>query len=524
MEVGNMTPVYWIAVIVYSLAMMLVGWKLKKSGSHTQLNFWLAERKITGLRLGVSLSSGWLMLGWIGFGMSQIYMFGASGLWLLPIPWVVLTLIIVAAVPLYRRIPSVSLPQAIEKRFGSSARAFLAILSFGVFLSWTQAELFMAGTLVSPFLNTPNWLTMLIIVIPILFYTWYGGFKAIVITDVLQFVIMAVFMVILAYAGYTAAVNSTDLPLGDALAQVSPPWSATGEAGNLWFLGFLFPVVLLIGYLPGWLLEQDLVVRMQAAPSTKEARKGAWLAVLLISLFVCLLPALAAFYSLVAFPPVDGMPAAAVGPSALGIITALITTLPDWVSVFMLVGLIACQMSTIDTFSNVTAMPIAHDIVEPKLKRAGVSAEKRYLSSRLISMGAIVLALLCAMASESLGDVYYISSGVLSACIAVPFLFAFWKRTTLAGVMVASVMGFLGTIGGYFWEYYTISANYTEVLPGWLQNSYGYNYLAFGVLLSVVSIIVVSLLTKPSSEKRLASVSHSPVDDYEVFSRNAETW
>ncbi len=519
-----MTLTYWIAIIAYCLAVMFVGWKFRKTSSRTQIDFWLADRKITGLRLGVSLASGWLMLGWIGFGMSQVYMFGASGLWILPIPWIILTLIIVAAVPIFRRIPSISLPQAIEKRFGSSARVFLAILSFGVFLSWTQAELFMAGTLASPFLGIPAPLVMVLLVIPILFYTWHGGFKAIVTTDMLQFVIMAAFMVILAFAGYKAATAVSDVSLGSALASASPPWSGPGEAGNMWFLGALFPVVLLIGYLPGWLLEQDLVVRMQAAPSTKEARKGAWLGVLLIGVFICLLPALAAFYALIAFPPVDGVPAEAVGPGALGIITALITTLPNWVSVFMVLGLVACQMSTIDTFSNVTAMPIAHDLVEPALKKKGVSPEKRHLSSRLISMGAIILALLCALASESLGDVYYISSGVLSACIAVPFLFAFWKKTTLAGVMTAAVLGFLGTIGGYHWEYYTIAGNYTEVLPGWMQNSYGYNYLAFGVLLSVLSIIVVSLFTKPSSPKQLASVSPESVDDYETFSASAGEW
>ncbi len=218
-----MTLTYWIAIIAYCLAVMFLGWKFRKTGSRTQIDFWLADRKITGLRLGVSLASGWLMLGWIGFGMSQVYMFGASGLWILPIPWIILTLIIVAAVPIFRRIPSISLPQAIQKRFGSSARVFLAILSFGVFLSWTQAELFMAGTLASPFLGIPAWAVMVLLVVPILFYTWHGGFKAIVTTDMLQFVIMAAFMVILAFAGYKAATAASDVSLGSALASASPP-------------------------------------------------------------------------------------------------------------------------------------------------------------------------------------------------------------------------------------------------------------------------------------------------------------
>jgi len=520
-----MTAVYWVAVILYCAATMAIGWKLRKrTGGNSQMEFWLANRELPGWRLGISLTAGWLMLGWIGFGMSQVYMYGASGLWILPIPWVLLTLIIVAAVPMFRRIPSVSLPHALQKRFGTSVRVVAAILSFGIFLSWTQAELFMAANLSSPFLHVPNWVAMLVIVVPILFYTWFGGFRAIVTTDLLQFGLMALFMVVLAATAIGMAGTASSGDIGGALREVTPPWAGQGEAGSLWFLGALFPIVLLVGYLPGWLLEQDLVVRMQAAPSTREARKGAWLGVLLIGVFVCLLPAITAFCSLVAFPPVDGAPAAEVGANAYGIISAFIATLPGWASVLMVLGLVACQMSTIDTFSNVTAMALAHDIVEPAMRRRNVPASSRFAAARIISMLAIVLALVAAMISETLGDVYYISSAVLSACVAVPFLAAFWRRATSAGILAGMLLGFAGSVGGYFWEYHSIADSYTEVLPGWLQSSYGYNYLAFGVLLGITGTIVVSLLTRHSRTEQSSAVSAVPVDDRSEFVEAASRW
>ncbi len=521
-----MTWAYWGAVVLYSLAVMLLGWKLraKSSDEKSQLEFWLANRKIPGWRLGVSLTAGWLMLGWIGFGMSQIYMYGASGLWILPIPWILLTFIIVAAVPMLRRIPTISIPQALQRRFGPAARVLTAVMSFGVFLSWTQAELFMAGSLASPFLGVPAWAAMLVIVVPILFYTWFGGFRAIVTTDLLQFGIMALFMIVLAGGVLEMAQQATNGDIVGALRTVTPPWAAAGDAGNPWFLGVLFPVVLLVGYLPGWLLEQDLVIRVQAAPSTRQARRGAWLGVLLIGVFICLLPSIAAFGALAAFPPVDGAPAPEVGPDALGIISAVIAGLPGWLSIIMVLGLVACQMSTIDTFSNVTSMALAHDMVEPVLKRRNTASGKRHTLSRIISMATILLALAAALASEKLGDVYYISSGVLSACIAVPFLAAFWKRATAAGVTAGILLGLAGSIGGYFWEYYTIADSWAEALPGWLSNSYGYNYLAFGVLMAVAGTVVVSLLTRHSDRECPDVVHAGPVDCEREFAVTAETW
>ena len=145
---------------------------------------------------------------------------------------------------------------------------------------------------------------------------------------------------------------------------------------------------------------------------------------------------------------------------------------------------------------------------------------------RLITSLVIVTSLLLAFMSESLGDIYYISSGVLSASIALPLFFIFWKRTTLQAVMASSLVGFIGTVGGYWYEYKYLSADdkaplyYMNVLPHWLQGSFGYNYLAAGVLLSLGTIVAVSLATERSSEHHLSFVKTEPVDDLAAFERS----
>ncbi len=509
---------HWLGVVVYCLAMVYIGWRIRikvrhDEGEQVNYEFWMAKRQLPGWRLAISLTSGWLMLGWVGFGMSQIYMLGATGLWILPIPWLILCVLVIFMVPFVRRIASVSLPQGIQKRYGPSARGMLAVLSFFVFIAWTQAELFMGGQLMSPFLNVPPWACMAILVAPIILYVYMGGFRANVATDVAQFLIMAPFMIILAVVAVSQAGAASNGHILEAVGKAAPPWSGAGQAMNMGFLGWLFPVVLLIGYLPGWLIEQDLVIRLQAARSTREARKAAWWGLLLIGVFVIILPSIIAFCSLVVYPPSGASANAAIGDKAYNICSALIGQLPMWLSVFMLVGIVACQMSTVDTFANVSALALAYDLVEPALARK-MSPHGRLKCAKLLSVFVILLSLACAMVNDSLQDVYYISSGVLSACIAVPAIFVFWRRTTLPAVLVAACLGFIGTVGAFILEYHCFQQN--EV-PAWLQGSFGYNYIAVGVLLSLVGIVVVSLVTGPATAKQLASLQTEPVEDYGRF-------
>lgn len=541
---------HWLGVAVYCLFMVYIGWRIREKirhddGEQVNYEFWIAKRQLPGWRLAISLTAGWLMLGWVGFGMSQIYMYGATGLWILPIPWLILCVIVIFMVPYVRRLASVSLPQAFQKRYGYSSRVMLGMMSFFVFISWTQAELFMGGRLMAPFLPVPawicslfhslgapqatemqvrEWVSMIVLVLPILLYIWMGGFRANVSTDVAQFAIMAPFMIILAVVALNDAGAAGKGNIWDAISKAAPPTSGAGKAMDLGFLGWLFPVVLLIGYLPGWMIEQDLIIRLQAAQSTREAKKAAWWGLLFIGVFVIVLPSIIAFCALVVYPPDGANVNPAIGENAYNICSAFIQKLPLWLSVFMLVGIVACQMSTVDTFANVSALALSYDLIEPVMAKKKATSKARLLTAKWISMFAIVLSLALALVNKSLQDVYYISSGVLSACIAVPALFVFWKRTTLSATLTAAVLGFAGTVGGFWYEYHILdqanaeAANhYTKVLPAWMHNTIGYHYIALGVLLSLVSIVVVSLVTGPATKEQLASLQPAPVEDYSAF-------
>ena len=333
-------------------------------------------------------------------------------------------------------------------------------------------------------------------------YTYRGGFRAIVNTDMFQFALMALFMTILLIFSLSYTANAVEG--GSVMAAIrdsAPPWLGEGASVfSLRNMGIVFPIALFLGYLPGWAIEQDLWLRVQAAKSTADSRKAAGLALALIGTFVIVIPAIVAFLALAAFPPVSGVEAEAVGGEgswAVSIIPAFMSGMNPALFCFMFLGIVACQMSTVDTFANVSALAISNDVLGSK----GVKGRK---VGRWISVGVLFLAFLYALISDKLGDVYYISSGVLSAAIAIP-LFAYgWKRASAAAIFAASIAGFVSAIGFYWLEYKI----WEMVMPDWLSflaASAGYNYLGACVLVSALTLIVVTLIAPSNRAEAPAS-------------------
>jgi SSS family solute:Na+ symporter len=509
---------FWIAFIIYSLFVMLIGYLIWRrihtdTASHQILDFWIASRRFPGWRLAVSLTAGWLMLGWLGYGMSMIYQMGLSGIWILPLPWFILCFIIIWMVPYVRRFPAISLPEAMEKRYGKLTRLIIALCSIFVFTSWTGAELFMVGHLGAPFLHTSPALTMILFVIPIMVYTYYGGFRAVVLTDFVQFIFMALFIVILGIVSLNFAKIASGGSIIGRLAQTPTPYYGPGTMFKLFACGIAMPIILLFAYLPGWMIEQDLLLRIQGANSLKEARKGAWLALILITIFVIGIPTLIAFNALVLFPPGVESSSIAIGNDATGIISAIILKyFPVWGQILMFVGLIAAQMSTVDTFANVIALPLTYDIVQPALMK-NLSKQTIAKWSRILSVISILIALVYALNATSLMDVYILSSGVLTASIAIPAFAMFWKRTNQLGAILSAILGFIGNVVFYIFEYHIWKHNFQ---PQWLADTY-LGYIIVGLVGSIIGLLIGSLIGKPPTFEQVSTIAPSPLEGVEVF-------
>ncbi|MFB0516847.1 MAG: sodium:solute symporter [Candidatus Neomarinimicrobiota bacterium] len=459
----------WIAFLLYVVVAIGLGLRSQRR-SITSTDFWTAGRQLDGISVGLSISAGFMSVSWsCVYAVQLFYWYGLGALWLITIPWLLALVGIYILARRYHHLSAFSQPEMVGQRFGPQARRTVALALAFVFLVWGGAEIYVAATLLAPGMGISAKLMILIISLVVGIYATMGGFRAVVATDKLQYAIVALYILAM---GWLAT---------RGLGLIEGGWpapSTTGTKSDLGWAHLLSPSVVTIivtfaAYLPGWLFETDLWIRVQAARDDRNARRGVALAGVNAFLFVGLLPLFIGVTALALFPLENGHYPAAVGYEGDAIFVALVANFaPGWLAVLVSVGLVAAAMSTVDTCANVMALSVAYDMLEVHRRRGG------WRWSRLATAGAVTAAYIFALNTESLWDIFYLSSGVLTTAVAFPVAAVFLRRVNPKGVRWSSMSGLVGIILTYFLEAHGPLAGWE---PDWLAAS-GLGFIIWGIL------------------------------------------
>jgi Na+/proline symporter len=477
----NLTLVYWIAFLLYSLIVIGIGFYIWRRKSREEIagdtqSFWAANKNLSGWSTGLSISASMMSISWsCVYAVQLFYWYGIGAAWLLIIPWLLTMLGFFIFAPLFRKLKAFSQPELLEKRFGTRSRQLLAPALIFVFVVWGGAEIWAAGNIMASFLNIPQPLTLFLVALVVALYSFTGGFEAVISTDKIQFTLVALFIVIMAVVGVSAAHNSEGIT-GLFTATVTAPKALPGKP---WYIspGFALIALTFLAYLPGWLVETDIWIRMQAARSNRQTRKGILVAAINSLIFVGLLPMFIGLSALVLYPPVEGIIPVQLNEGAEIFTVLLQHHTPAWLSMLLGVGLISAAMSTVDTCGNVVALSFSYDILEPQLKNHWNGARLNVLA-RWVSVGAIFVAFIYALFTDSLWDIFYLSSGVLTTTVFIPVVAVFRPNATIRQVQFSTVFGFAGTLIFYFLE----SRGYLSALePAWIAET-GIGYILLGFL------------------------------------------
>ena len=308
---------------------------------------------------------------------------------------------------------------------------------------WTIAHI------VAPEFGVEPWVMYLAFSVPIAIYMWLGGFHSVINSNIVQFFMAIIFVTVVTVA--IAIVAFRDLPSGvsmiDYLQRVVPPGSGEGYNGlSLFSLGVPFIFISIIALLPGWVIEEDWWLKAQSAKTTRAARQGIWANLVYNVIFVLLFSSLIGLFALVVFPPETAFESV-LGGDGYAILTVFMSQeFPIWALIILFPMLAGLSMSTMATFTNVCAMNISYDVLQPLVYRKRGWSDARIMSwSRAWSLIVVVImigvAFLIDQLPQGLWDAYYLSSGVLSAGVAVPVLAMFWKRANLPGAFAGSLVG-----------------------------------------------------------------------------------
>lgn len=184
---------------LYLLVMVAIGLYFSRE-QHTSKDFFLAGRSMGWFPVGLSIMATLLSaLSYSGIPGEGYY----AGFQFLLLPlavWLTLPILAMFVLPIYHGLGLYSVYEYLELRFDASTR-FVSSL---VFVAWRL--LWLGGVLFAPCkvlvvaagLNLPIWLLLLVLGLVSTLYTFLGGMKAVIWTDVIQSIVMVsgVFLII----------------------------------------------------------------------------------------------------------------------------------------------------------------------------------------------------------------------------------------------------------------------------------------------------------------------------------------
>ncbi|WP_321429773.1 sodium:solute symporter family protein [uncultured Methanolobus sp.] len=496
--------IFLILMAVYLLGLIGIGlYFTNKQKSVT--DFWLAGRKISSIGIGFSAASSWMTAGGILSVIALYMLLGMGSIWSFVAPNIIALLLIALLVGKIKHLPAITQPELLEQRFSGSIRAPVAIVIAIVMALFAVADIKGFSLVLSIFFGLEPIYAAAIVALAISVYVTLGGFSAVIWTDMIQFIMLATFSLIIAFVLVTAATSGA----ADAPAMTSSDLFGDVPSGwwNPFAIGVPAVLIAIFAIIPGWITEQDPWQRIWAAKDEKSARNGMILGSFLIFLIFGVACTAIAISLNHIYPEIPasfaeiGMGAMAAAEPAL--LVYIVSTLSPIAIGLCAVGLAAAAMSSADTFATSGGSCISRDIYQRYIN-PDATMKQMMTINRISVLIIVALATVLSFYIDSIIDVIHIATFIASAAYFFPLMGGlFWKRATKQGALAGLIVGAVVQIGLTAVDLANtapFATPYLDTIHPVLSN----HGVILGMLLSGIAFFGVSLATKPSSAVNLA--------------------
>jgi len=409
--------VIFTLVFLLTIAAILYGYKIRKSTEETKSNS-LLEYMLMGRQLTLPLFVGSLVATWYGgiFGVTQIaYERGLYNLLTQGIFWYITYLIFAFfMVKRVRKVKAATLPELVEKLFGPRSAKLTTVFVF--FDVLPVAYVMSLGLFLHAVFGGSIFLMTCLGVFGILSYSLFGGFRAVIFSDFIQFVVMCIAVLLVLVFSYQTFGGITFL-------KAHLPESHWSFSGGEKFLN-----IMVWGFIAlSTLVDPCFYQRCFAAKSTKIAKKGVIIATLIWFCFD-LCTTFGAMYARAAMPD---------APSNQAYLIYAMQLLPPGFRGFFLAGILATILSTIDSYLFIAGTTLSYDAV-PKSWRGRIS---------LHHLGVFIVAIVSIVVGQffngNIREVCRTLGSYSAGCLLLPLLlgFVFPKKISDQGFVCSSLMG-----------------------------------------------------------------------------------
>ena len=453
----------------YIVVIMVAGFAMSKYASKNLDSYFLGGNKVPWYFLGVANASGMFDITGTMWLVMTIFVYGLKGAFL---PWVwpvfnqIFLMVFLAA--WLRRSNVMTGAQWINTRFGNSLGAKLSNISVVIFalvsvigfLAYDFRGMGKFAQIFFPWDLSPNTYAIILMGVTTI-YVIFGGMLSVTVTDVIQYVLMTIASVMIAYVAmsHTSAAQITAaVPDGwhnvffgwklnlDWAQQIPSLNTLIGKQGyelfTILFMMMLFKGVLLsiAGPAPNYDMQ-----RILSTKSPREAAKMSW------------------FVSIVLFFPRYLM---VTGIVVLGLVffkeeivkmggafdveqvlpNVISKFLPPGLIGFALAGLLAAFMSTFTSTINAGASYIVNDLYKKHINIG--KPEKHYVrASYVCSIIVVVVGIAFGFMTESVNTVtQWIVNGLWGAYVATNVLKWYWWRFNGMGYFYGMISGIAAAI------------------------------------------------------------------------------
>ncbi|MDP6401075.1 MAG: sodium:solute symporter [Candidatus Marinimicrobia bacterium] len=463
-----MSTVDLIIVIIYLLAIVIIGLLVQKKASQGIDSYFLGNRKLPWWVLGASGMASNTDIAGTMINTAFIYALGTKGFFIEIRGGVTLIMafLMVFMGKWNRRSQVMTQAEWMHFRFGTGkegdfARIISAIAAVVMTVAMVTYFVIGAGKFVGEFLGIEPIYASLLMVVLAMIYTVASGLYGVVWTDVFQGVF--IFGVILYITGTAMSIVNlpqeffVSVPMVDGSftaikttlaewSRIIPPNEMNMPEGSTFAIYNLFGIAIMF-YLFKVTLEGAsgaggyMLQRYFAAKSDREAG--------MLSLFwTCLLafrwPLIASFAMLGVYHGIET--GSVIADPELVLPTVIKNYIPAGVRGLLIAGLMAAAMSTFDSTVNAGAAYWVKDLYQTYLNPRA-SEKDLMIQARLASVGIVILALLFSLTISNINEIWgWITMGIGAGMFIPQVIRWYWWRFNGYGFAIGTAVGMTAAV------------------------------------------------------------------------------
>ena len=269
----------------------------------------------------------------------------------------------------------ITMGEVVRELYNKNAQVIVGIFSCVISMCAAGAELIVFGLACKSMLGMDYAWAVALGAMLLTAYVMYGGIRSVVSTDTLQFVILLIFLPVVAML----ALKHFD-GVKDVFMQTPSQQLQLWEHEQFPYYMVLF---LCFGIFQFNTVDPALIQRMLMARSVHQLR----------SMFFCLAGVFAALFALFMLIGLAGNLLHPTSPSCDIVPTLIHTLLPTGIKGIMISGIILVIMASADSYLHAAGLALVHDIVKPLHGEMSDAKELRLIRYATLAVGFVVLTL-----------------------------------------------------------------------------------------------------------------------------------